>query len=80
MATVVLTDEQVVELVMQLSPESKRVVLQALKAEDEEVNEPQNVDKDGVLVVRAPLLRDISNIVDEEREARLATFLGEMRK
>ena len=52
LATIVLTDEQVIELVMQLSPESKRFILQALKAEDGEVSEPEIVDKDSVLVVR----------------------------
>lgn len=78
MATMVLTNEQVMALVMQLPPESKRLILEALKAENEPVIEPQIVDKEGVLVVRAPLLQDISDIVEQEREARIATLLAEI--
>ena len=79
MASVVLTNEQVVELVLQLPPESKLLILEALKAEGESSREPEVVDKDGVLVVRAPLLQDISNIVEQEREARVGTLLAGMK-
>ena len=78
MTTVVLTDEQVVELVLQLPPESKRVILEALKAEGGSPAGPDIVDKGGVLVVRAPLLRDISNIVEQERETRVDALLAEI--
>ncbi len=74
MATVVLTNEQVMALVMQLPPESKRLILEALKSE----NEPVIVDKEGILVVRAPLLQDISDIVEQERGARVAALLAEI--
>jgi len=78
MATVVLTNEQVMSLVMQLPPESKRLVLEALKAENEPVIAPEIINKEGVLVVRAPLLEDISDIVEQEREARVAGLLAEI--
>lgn len=78
MATVVLTNEQVMALVMQLPPESKRLILEALKAENEPMIEPEIVDKEGVLVVRAPLLQDISDIVEQEREARVTALLAEI--
>jgi len=76
MATVVLTNEQVLTLVMQLPPESKRLILEALKAENEPGIEPEIVDKEGVLVVRTPLLQDISDIVEQEREARVTALLA----
>ena len=79
MATVILTNEQVVELVLQLPPESKRLILKALKAESEPSSEPEIVDKGGVLVVRAPLLQDISYIVEREREARVGALLAEIQ-
>ncbi|HET6381978.1 MAG TPA: hypothetical protein VFJ58_01195 [Armatimonadota bacterium] len=78
MATVTLTDEQVVALVLQLPTESKRLILEALTAESEPMNEPEIVDKEGLLVVRAPLLQDISQIVEQEREARVAAILAEI--
>ena len=78
MATVVLTNEQVVELVLQLPPESKRLILETLKAEGESSSEPEIVDKDGVVVVCAPLFQDISNIVEQEREARVGALLAEI--
>ena len=55
MATVVLTDEQVVALVLQLPPESKRLILEALKADSEPLSGPEIIEKEGMLVVRAPL-------------------------
>ena len=79
MATVVLTNEQVVALVLQLPPESKLLILEALKAEREPLSGPEIVDKEGLLVVRAPLLQDISDIVEQEREARVAALLTEMQ-
>ena len=79
MATVVLTNEQVVALVLQLPPESKRLILEALKAESKSSGEPEIVEKEGMLVVRAPLLKDISNIVEQEREDRVAALLAEIQ-
>jgi len=79
MATVILTNEQVVALVLQLPPESKRFILEALKAESEPLSEPEIVDREGMLIVRAPLLQDISDVVEQEREARVAAFLAEIQ-
>jgi len=79
MATVMLTNEQVMSLVMQLPPESKRLVLEALKAENEPEIEPEIINKEGLMVVRAPLLQDISEIVEQEREAGGAVLLAEIR-
>ena len=43
------------------------------------MSEPEIVDKEGVLVVRAPLLQDISDVVAREREARVAGLLAEIQ-
>lgn len=79
MAMVALTNEQVVALVLQIPPESKRQLLEALKAESEPLSEPEIVDKEGLLVVRAPLLQDISDIVELEREDRVSMLLADIR-
>ena len=79
MATVVLTDEQVVDLVLQLPAARKRLVMEALKADCELLNEPEVIDKQGLFVVRGPLHLDISNIVDQEREARVTEMLAQIQ-
>jgi hypothetical protein len=79
MATLILTDEQVVELVLQLPPDRKRRILEALKAKDDEIGEPDIVEKEGLLVVCAPLLSDISHLVEQGREARVAELLAKIK-
>lgn len=75
MVTLTLTDEQVMELALRLSSERKRI-LAALLAEPETHAESPLVEKEGILVVSAPLTEDITDFVEQLREERIQELIA----
>ena len=47
--------------------------------QDESDEQPEVINRNGILVVRAKATRDLTNVVKEERERRVQDLIGRMQ-